>query len=244
MNLNVAICDDDVVFLQQLKESLLAFAFQLDMDLNIDSFQSGDELLSVIQNSNSFPFQIIFLDIEMKEENGINIARRIFHLAPTDLFLSFISSYPEYMQDSFSVHPFSFLGKPLVPKKLIQLMADIRESIRKRHTQIISAFKGDKEAVVYADDIVYISAPDSRLHEMTLYTMNYSYIRRGNLLEMETTFPQLFFRINRNTLISLLHIHYLNDKYVVMDIGLSLPVSVRAKKQLTKYLQSNPVITR
>ena len=108
MRLNIAICDDDKSFMENLEKMLISYSLQFDIDIHVDKYQNGSALLSAYDSSQSSPYQVLMLDIEMPGENGISIAEKIKHTKDFDVLIVFISNYPEYMLDSFSVHPYHF----------------------------------------------------------------------------------------------------------------------------------------
>ena len=75
MRLNIAICDDDKSFMENLEKMLISYSLQFDIDIHVDKYQNGSALLSAYDSSQSSPYQVLMLDIEMPGENGISIAR-------------------------------------------------------------------------------------------------------------------------------------------------------------------------
>ena len=69
-------------------------------------------------------YQIIFLDIEMQEMNGIEVARRLRELEK-DFLLVFITGYDNYMLESFEVLPFRYVLKPIDSEKLEPILQQI-----------------------------------------------------------------------------------------------------------------------
>ena len=235
MNLQIAICDDHKKDIQKLYDLLTACSIQMDIDLHSALFLSGSELIKSIETAPTFPYQLIFLDIEMPGENGIELARTLNRIMPTDAFLVFVSHFPEYMGESFSVHPFHFLQKPVSANDLTQLLSDVRSRLAKRERQLIIASKGGEEFSLSIDKILYITATNAKLLELTIHTWNDSYLKKGTLSETEASCSDFLFPLNRTTLVNLFHIHYLSENNVVLDNGVSLPVSVRCKKKLNGF---------
>lgn len=57
-------------------------------------------------------FDIAFLDIELGHSNGIMLAKRLKELQP-DVRIIFVTSYPQYAVDAFSIHATGYLLKPV-----------------------------------------------------------------------------------------------------------------------------------
>ena len=136
MRLNIAICDDDKSFMENLEKMLISYSLQFDIDIHVDKYQNGSALLSAYDSSQSSPYQVLMLDIEMPGENGISIAEKIKHTKDFDVLIVFISNYPEYMLDSFSVHPYHFLQKPINYTTLNTLLDDIYNYYKKTHSLV------------------------------------------------------------------------------------------------------------
>jgi two-component SAPR family response regulator len=83
------------------------------MDVIIDEFEDGCEL----EKADVFEYDIIFLDVSMKEQSGVETARHIREKQQekkVDIWGSFpliifITGYSEYMPDAFSFHAFGYL---------------------------------------------------------------------------------------------------------------------------------------
>ena len=89
--IRIAICDDDVKVLAALKDYLHCYAKEKNMQLNVILFQNGIELLKHdIKN-----IDMIFLDVEMPEINGIELARQIRQVN-TQVMILFVTNYIQY----------------------------------------------------------------------------------------------------------------------------------------------------
>ena len=73
--INVAICDDDIVLTGKIETMLQNIAKRSFIPIDTEVFWEGEHLADSVEIENSF--DIIFLDIEMGQEDGITVARRI-----------------------------------------------------------------------------------------------------------------------------------------------------------------------
>lgn len=108
----IAICDDEVGQIKIISDYLARFSIKTDIEFKIERYTSSNELLKKYYNEKS-PFDILFLDMEMPGRNGIETAEEIRRLPDRNVLISFITSYPEYMQDSFDVQASQYLTKPV-----------------------------------------------------------------------------------------------------------------------------------
>ena len=126
----IAICDDELNQIKIVSDYLTRFSIKTDTEFQIERFTSGNELLKKYYNEKS-PFDIIFLDMEMPGRNGIETAQEIRNLPDRNVLIAFITSFPEYMQDSFDVQASQYLTKPisyeLFEQKLEKMLSYIGE---------------------------------------------------------------------------------------------------------------------
>lgn len=76
MGYNIAICDDDNLMAQNIKNSMLhEFSNKGWQDVTIDYYEDGVRLLSSIEADNSY--RVVLLDINMEPMDGFQIAEQI-----------------------------------------------------------------------------------------------------------------------------------------------------------------------
>ena len=89
-------------------------------------FSHSALLLEALDNSKP---DVVFLDIELspdEAENGIDIARIINDRLP-EIDLVFVSGYSRYALESFNVHPYDYLLKPINKDKLARILDELAE---------------------------------------------------------------------------------------------------------------------
>ena len=74
--INIAICDDDLVFASKIEAMLLQISKEQMIKMNIEVFSDGSELWDdIVFGKNKY--ELLYLDIEMVRINGIEVARKI-----------------------------------------------------------------------------------------------------------------------------------------------------------------------
>ncbi|MCI5822699.1 MAG: response regulator [Lachnospiraceae bacterium] len=102
--MNVIYVDDEFMQLQNFK--LTAESLEYVDSLNI--FDSGKKALEWVDSN---PVDVAFLDIEMPEMNGIELARRL-KKADRNIRLIFVTAYEQYALQAFGVDAIGYLLKP------------------------------------------------------------------------------------------------------------------------------------
>lgn len=70
--IHIAICDDEREMSEKIREMVSEFFRRKNMEIAIAQFSSGEELLNYDKT-----IDILFLDIQMKDINGIETAREL-----------------------------------------------------------------------------------------------------------------------------------------------------------------------
>lgn len=107
---NIAICDDDLVFATKIESILFNISKNQLIDMSVEVYSDGIELWEDIKNGHNF--EILYLDIEMVKLNGIDVAKRI-RQTDSEVIIIYISSYETYFIELFEVEPFRFIKKPV-----------------------------------------------------------------------------------------------------------------------------------
>lgn len=108
----IAVCDDELSEIKKICDFITRFSFESEIEFIVDRYTNGKSLIKAY-NAKTEKYDIIFLDVEMPELNGIETAQLIREFPDRNVLIVFITSYPEYMQDSFDVQAFQYLTKPI-----------------------------------------------------------------------------------------------------------------------------------
>lgn len=167
--LRVAICDDDLKFTGEIETLVFQESRKLGIRVETEVFSDGKTLLNSIQNGEHY--QLIFIDIEMEQVDGITAARCIREIDRTVLLI-YVSGYDNYLKELFEVEPFRFLSKPL---DHVQFARYFKESYKRfNETEVFYQFTFNKEIrKVPVRDIVYFeSITESFISTLRTVPMN------------------------------------------------------------------------
>lgn len=232
--MKIAICDDEEMFSSQLKEYLESY--YKSMDLIIDKFESGEEFLKRYTNMNC-GYDIIFLDIEMKQIDGIETAKKLRELN-NDIIIIFLTSHLEFAPEGYEVNAFRFLIKPIQKEKLKNALLDVQYQID-RNKKILIKDK-DREVLLKYTDIVYIEAQNVNIK---ICTMNEKFLIRKTLREIEEELKgPTFFKCHRSYIVNLDFVMDYDNKIITMEnkekISLSRNKYSDFKNSMITYLRS------
>ena len=89
----IAICDDEEIFRKNIYKIIMNYMDKNGMLCEIDEFESGNEFINL--GINMTKYNIVFLDINMDEIDGIETAQEIRKVS-NDIFIVFVTAFINY----------------------------------------------------------------------------------------------------------------------------------------------------
>lgn len=154
--MQIVICDDDKGCCSQIEEWLIEYRIREKIDIQIDIFYSAETLLYQIKNK--YWFDLIFLDIELPEKTGIELAHVIRDYMGDDrISIIFISGKTDYCQDLFELEPQNFYHKPVKENAVIK---DLDKAVKRYgfNKKVLRYMEDGIPKGVALGDILYIEA--------------------------------------------------------------------------------------
>ncbi len=234
----IAICDDEISQIKNISDYLTRFSTKTDTEFQIERFTSGNELLKKYYNEKS-PFDIIFLDMEMPGRNGIETAEEIRRIPDRNVLIAFITSYPEYMQDSFDVQASQYFTKPISYELFEQKLKKMLSYIGELETNITVISQKSGEIILHLDDIVCFEAVKKT--GVVITTNKDEMIIKGKLTDFEDELANKYFiSIHRLCIANMKYIRKFNADSLEFSTGKIVPVSRRKlseiKDAFSKYM--------
>lgn len=238
----VAICDDEQRQREQVRHMLLALSVKSEVDFEVEEFGSGEALIAHYAEGKS-PFHILILDIEMKGINGIQTARRLREMKLYSEQIVFLTSYAEYMLESFDVVTFQYLIKPVDPEIFKAKLLKLCRFFEEREQNILIIKSAYEEIVLRHEDIIAIEASKSLTvkSKLVFTTVDGVYEGKGLISSYASALKDSkFLQIHRAVLIYLPHVHKFSGSKVVMSNGMELPIGRSRMKDVkdacTKFM--------
>lgn len=242
--IEIAVCDDNKNDLHNVTEILHDIFSQKNIDCNIESFLSANELLC-----NTKKIDIGILDIVMDERNGIDLGRKLKAKFP-EICLIYTTSYKQYvMQAINSVHAYSYLCKPIdnskIRMQIDELVSRLSNKILEKdfHNVIDSQHKNYASVTLKLKEIVYFEYI-KRQRKVAIILKNEIYEYNCSFEHIVDEFQKYDFAVNcRGTLVNLRHVVKIKGYTVYLDNETQLPISQRRvadfRKNLNDFLQRN-----
>lgn len=180
------------------------------------------------------------LDIELcpGDISGLTVAKSIFSNNP-DCFIVFITGHTKYALQSFIVHPYDYIVKPINKSRLKRLIKEIADRAQHKtnlSNSIIIRGKGEHYHIS-KDDIIFIEKYGNVAYIHTTDVKHKLYL---SLDEIEKNLGDSFFRSHKSYLINLNKVKKVykdkNRSYVVSFENYEQTASM-SRKRYCEYLQ-------
>lgn len=226
--LQIAICDDEKFYRDKLKQLLDAYLKIHQLDYTISLFLSGKDFLK--QKENMVKYDIIFMDINMDEIDGIETAKQI-RAFQSETNIVLVTAFINYVLEGYKVNAIRYLMKDTLQTALPECMDAILKKLQPK--QILFPFlEGEKK--LYIDNILYVESKKHKSHFIYLEEKTVCYQIYRKLDEIEKQLSDYgFLRIHKSYLVNGRHIQKISNYLVYLDVGEQLPVP-RLKYQAVK----------
>lgn len=147
--LRVLICDDDKSIVEKINKLLLKFEKENRIKFQTKSYISSTEILDKFES-----YDIAFIDIEMPDINGLQLAMELKRRNP-DIIIMIITSYQGYLDKAMRIQVFSYLSKPIEKNRFFENLSAAVVSYKKI-CKVIIIEVNDHVYRVKTKDILYI----------------------------------------------------------------------------------------
>ena len=239
--LTIAICDDDKAICEDTRNKVL----EIYPKSNISCCYTKDELFSHMHineqhddlrdDTTQLP-DILFLDIEIVEDNGLRIAETLRDNG-YDGYLIFMTNHEKYVYDAFKVDAYRFLRKPINTDELREAITSIKDNLKNEYISLTDLSGNIR--LIHLSDIVYIQA---NRNNSIVVTIKDTYEFANSMKNWREKYPDVLYRTHKSFLVSFAHIEHFSINEICTNFG-NVPVSRRTYKEFTKkydeYVKKN-----
>ena len=119
--IKIGICDDEQQMRKTLRQILEQVLQLRGTDHQISEYGSGEELTAGISYLDT---DILFLDIEMKNLDGIETAKLLRKKGMKGIII-FVTAYPDFVFQGYEVHAFHYILKPYRKEKIEEQLSKL-----------------------------------------------------------------------------------------------------------------------
>lgn len=228
MPVNIAICDDERIEIEYLSELVRRWARERALDVELESYESAEQFLFCAEED--YPVNILLLDIQMKEIDGIQLARKIRSINEA-VQIVFITGFADYMPLGYEVSALHYLIKPVAWQKLAEVL-DRAVKLLDRTEESILLETSDGLVRVLKSELMYIEA---FAHNTVVHTRQRDYNSRSGISQLEKQLSEpMFIRCHRSYIVGLRHVKRITRTELVLDNERTVPLSRRLYNEVNQ----------
>lgn len=226
--IRIAICEDEKEQQELLKNYIEKIFEKLYIKYSLDIFNSGEELLEKYSKD----IDLILLDIQLGEINGMDTARKI-RVLDNNVEIIFITSLIEYALEGYKVRAYRYLVKPVKYEDIKENIINCIKEVEIKNKYIIIKKQGH-QIKLDINEITYIEVQKETI---TIHTLNGVYKINGTMNNIEKEIDcSRFFRCHKSFLVNLEHIKIIKQYIAILENNEEVPVSrYRFKETKDKF---------
>lgn len=231
--IKIGICDDETAIVHQISEIVQSY-FSHKCTYKVYRFSSSTEIIK-----HNIQYDILFLDIEMGDISGIEIAKLI-RKQYLDTKIIFVTNYKNFTSSAFQVHAFQYLVKPIKRNELEKVLDDCIAYIDKSKEDNITINLKEKSVTIKSSKIFYIEV---RKRTLYIHTDQEVLSKSGTLKEFYSKIKKFGFGMCHNAyIVNFYNIESIKGYNIKMKNGEIIPLAQQRalsfKNEYYDYLQN------
>jgi len=236
--MRIALCDDEQIYREQSLAVVEAYRAPDGGRVFADVYENA---LDLISNMKHTQYDALLLDIVMPGFSGMEAAKDI-RMDNMSIPIVFLTSSPEYAVESYRVHAFDYIMKPIQEEDLCRTLDHIYALYEGRKKDALTINTTKEVYVVPYDQLVYMEISNRIL----FFHMLDGSVKevRGKLTDYEELLlkRESFLKIHRSYIINMDHMKSYDRKNFTAMTGEQIPVSRNIAREVQdaymKYLYS------
>lgn len=226
MEIKVCVVEDEKFFSDHLVTLLNRWETENNVKLEISVFESK----KAFEEKQSMDYQLIFMDIQLKDGTGMEIARNLREHGYKDEIV-FVTSYQNYVFEGYEVRALRFCMKPIEYDKLDSCM----QYMKKRQANLYYVYKHyDEVFKIPYRDILYFSSANQYTE---IHTAKAVYRKAEPLKNILSSLPKQFFQCHRTLIVNGDCVEQFRKNELILENQETLPIGRKFSKNIFEFLK-------
>lgn len=225
--MRIAVCDDEPCVLNEIADRVESYCTDWG---EVSRYTDSRQLLA---DSTKTVFDVLLLDIEMPELDGMALAEKIREENPYAAIV-FITNKEDCVFRAYRYGTFRFIRKAYLDEELEAAMEDLKAWFDAKSESIVLQ-RADGQCAQRIQDIRYIEVQG---HTVTVNCAEEAYQAAGTMKDFDKALSEKgFIRIHKSYLVNYRYIYLVGTKDVQLTDGSLLPLSRNRIRETQTKLQ-------
>lgn len=225
-NMRILICDDERQYADSLEQYVNEYMTARNTNFEVETVCDP----KIVLNNNT-TYQLVFLDIQMNEIDGISLAK-VLKERNSKVVIFFVTSFKDYQDDAMDLRAFRFFEKPINPERLYSGLDKAMEYIDESYIDFY-IYANNEQKKILTDEVIYVERGN---RQVTLVTTHGNYTTREAFDEWcDILQNSFFYRVHKSFIVNL---HYITSyKYTELWIqnNIRIPIATRRQADFHKF---------
>lgn len=214
--MRIAVCDDDTAILTATKNILENYC--RDGNTEVVNFDNPEKLLSYVRSEKP---DVVFMDIELGETNGIETVKKLLDISP-DTQIVYYTNYIYYATEVYETEHCWYLLKSDLKRRLPDIIKKVEERLAEKREKLVITKFGSAN-IIDAEKILYVE----RANRITLiHTEEEEIQTRETLDEIHDRLNRVrFVRCHKSYIVNLSYVSIYNRLHFQLYNGETIPIS-------------------
>lgn len=220
MLVRVAIVEDETELHNYYRRMIEAWGNARNIRLITTFVESSEEYLFKYDRQNIF--DIIFLDVCMKNMNGMELAHEIRKF-DRNVQIVFITGNREYVFEGYEINAVRYLIKPVEESDLAKALDACMEKLGKNREDYLTIKYHGENLKLSRSEIIFVKVDG---HYLQMQTIDKIYEWKASLKEMMNKLdPARFVMANRSAVVNLEFVNKITREECILENGEIIPIS-------------------
>ncbi len=225
---NIAICDDQKYELDIIVSILDEWGARTKNYIHKEIFQDGNTLINyclMMENQ----IDIILLDVQMNQMNGIEVANKIREMNQ-QVIIIFVTNYMDSIFEGYKVRAFRYVMKENMNTELLAAIEDALTELGDEQKYFQYSAKGKTMKIFYSS-ILYF---ESKARVIDIHTVKNTEFFYGKINAIEESLQEGFLRCHQSYIVNMKYIAGFEGNYLVLTNGEKIPISESRKNEVKR----------
>lgn len=224
--LRIGVCDDEEVIYKEMSKYITFYSEKKNIAVESKYYNSG---IGLIESEDATNLDILFLDIDMPELDGIETAYKL-NMFKKSCKIVMLTSKTERFKEAFKIGAFRFVTKPIEQQEVFDAIDDVRARMIGNKELIV--FRDGKNYTIPQKDIMYVMIDRTSAY---VFTEKHDFRSNNPLSWWEQELDErLFVRCHKSYIVNLSKIAEIEKKSIRLVSGELIPIARRRKEELER----------
>ena len=218
--IRICLADDEAEFLALMKGLLENYLAEKAVLCEIDAYENPEPLYWEFLEKREY--DICFLDIEMPQMDGRELAEKIRKLSDSTNIV-FLTSHKEFIKAGYRVRAFDFITKDMVREEIPDVLDRLLQKLERDEQKFYTIWTHSRYEKIPYHDIICIYKQNQNVRFVLKAEEKQE--RKAIRKVLEELDGNGFLLVERGCIVNLEHIDRINARQVILSNGSALTIS-------------------